>query len=151
MGNELGAGSAAGARLAMDAAALTAPALWAVGAAVLGAPPAQRALVGLFTTPDDVALLAELRQLLAIVMAMLLFDGLQTVLQGVVQARWGGPGLLASRARVQHWVAGAAGIPGAAGCGAGHRPAGCDAGYHACPGSRHLPRHALLAGVCLAR
>ena len=87
VGNELGAGSAAGARLAMDAAALTAPALWLAAAAVLGAPPAQRALVGLFTTPGDVALLAELRQLLAIVMAMLLFDGLQTVLQGVVQAR----------------------------------------------------------------
>ena len=90
VGNELGAGSAAGARLAMDAAALTAPALWLAAAAVLGAPAAQRALVGLFTTPGDVALLAELRQLLAIVMAMLLFDGLQTVLQGVVQAR---PGL----------------------------------------------------------
>lgn len=87
VGNELGAGSAAGARLAMDAAALTAPALWLAAAAVLGAPAAQRALVGLFTTPGDVALLAELRQLLAIVMAMLLFDGLQTVLQGVVQAR----------------------------------------------------------------
>ena len=61
VGNELGAGSAAGARLAMDAAALTAPALWLAAAAVLGAPAAQRALVGLFTTPGDVALLAESR------------------------------------------------------------------------------------------
>ncbi|KAK9842256.1 hypothetical protein WJX81_002908 [Elliptochloris bilobata] len=85
VGNELGAGSAAGAHLAMDAAALVAPALWLAAAAVLGAPAAQRALVGMFTTPGDEALLVQLRRLLAVVMVMLLFDGLQTVLQGVVQ------------------------------------------------------------------
>ncbi len=72
MGNELGAGSAAGARRAMGVAAIVAPALWAAEACVLGAPAAQRALVSLFAAPGDVALL---------------FDGLQTVLQGVVQAR----------------------------------------------------------------
>ncbi len=85
VGNELGAGSAEGARLAMDAAAVIAPVLWLAAAGVLGAPAAQRALVGLFTTPGDTALLAQLRTLLSIVLAMLLFDGLQTVLQGVVQ------------------------------------------------------------------
>jgi Na+-driven multidrug efflux pump len=87
VGNELGAGSAAGARRAMGVAAIVAPALWAAEACVLGAPAAQRALVSLFAAPGDVALLAQLRQLLEVVLAMLLFDGLQTVLQGVVQAR----------------------------------------------------------------
>lgn len=87
VGNELGAGSAAGARCAMGVAGIVAPALWAAEACVLGAPAAQRALVSLFAAPGDVALLAQLRQLLQVVLAMLLFDGLQTVLQGVVQAR----------------------------------------------------------------
>lgn len=87
MGNELGAGSAAGARLAMDTAAAAAPALWLAAAAVLGVPPAQRALVGLFTAGGDAALLEQLRRLLMVVLTMLLFDGIQTVLQGVVQAR----------------------------------------------------------------
>eukprot|EP00887_Chlorella_sp_A99_P006737 scaffold3.g6737.t1 len=94
VGNSLGAGRPARARLAALAAMLSAPATWVLVAALLVAPPSQRALLALFTDGTDVLLLARMRSLLGLVVVLELFDGLQargprgrrdgTVLSGIV-------------------------------------------------------------------
>ena len=56
-GNALGAGDAAGARLAALAAAVVAPLIWLVVATVLVWPVTQGWLLGLFTTGTDQLLL----------------------------------------------------------------------------------------------
>ena len=84
VGNALGGGDAEGARLAALAAALVAPAIWVVVAAVLTWPPSQAALLGLFTTGADELLLQRMRSLLYLVVVLELFDGAQTILSGII-------------------------------------------------------------------
>jgi MATE family multidrug resistance protein len=84
VGNALGAGSAAAARLAALSAAVMAPLVWVVVAAVLTWPVSQSALLSLFTTGADELLLQRMRSLLYLVVLLELFDGAQTVLSGII-------------------------------------------------------------------
>lgn len=87
MGNELGARRPRAARTAAAAALSMTPLLWAAIAVVLAEPHAQRLVLLLYLDGSDPALWRSLSQLLLIVAAVELFDGLQTVLGGVVQVR----------------------------------------------------------------
>ncbi len=78
MGNALGAGKAALARLAALAAGVSFPFLWVVVAVVLVTPACQRALLGLFSSGADELLLQRMRRLLMLVVVLELFDGGQT-------------------------------------------------------------------------
>ena len=84
MGNALGAGSAASARRAALAAAVGTPGTWLVVAVLLGTPATQGALLRLFTDGSDPLLLQRMRHLLYLVVLLELFDGIQTVLSGIV-------------------------------------------------------------------
>lgn len=78
MGNALGAGKVAAAKLAALAAACSAPFLWAIVALILVLPPSQRLLISLFTSGADELLLQRMRHLLYLVVILELFDGGQT-------------------------------------------------------------------------
>ena len=84
MGNALGAGRAAAARLAAWSAAACAPLVWVGVAAVLLVPASQRLILSLFTSGEDPVLLQKMRHLLYLVVVLELFDGVQTILSGVV-------------------------------------------------------------------
>jgi MATE family multidrug resistance protein len=78
VGNALGAGQPARAKLAAVAAVLSAPVIWVPVALILGLPPSQRLLIRLFTDGADQLLLQRMRGLLYIVVVLELFDGSQT-------------------------------------------------------------------------
>lgn len=61
------------------------PLLWAVIAVILAEPHLQRLVLLLYLDGSDAVLWRALTRLLLITAAMELFDGLQTVLGGVVQ------------------------------------------------------------------
>lgn len=84
VGNALGAGKAALARLSALSATAAAPLLWLAIAAVLLIPATQRMLIGLFTSGADEQLVAHMRGLIYIVVVLEFFDGAQTVMSGVV-------------------------------------------------------------------
>ncbi|KAL4431763.1 hypothetical protein ABPG77_002979 [Micractinium sp. CCAP 211/92] len=83
VGNGLGAGSAALAKRAALAAAITVPSFWSVFALVLTVPASQRAVIGLFTNESDGELLGKMQHLLRLLAVMLLFDMSQGVMSGV--------------------------------------------------------------------
>ncbi|KAI7842583.1 hypothetical protein COHA_003687 [Chlorella ohadii] len=84
VGNALGAGREAAARLAALASAIVAPLIWLVVAALLTWPVSQNWLLGLFTTGTDPLLLERMRSLLYLVVLLELFDGAQTILSGII-------------------------------------------------------------------
>ncbi|GAB4814513.1 hypothetical protein N2152v2_001559 [Parachlorella kessleri] len=84
VGNALGAGNAALAKLAALAACVSTPLVWMAAAAILLAHPSQHLLISLFTSGEDEMLLRRIRGLLHIVVVLLGFDGAQTVMSGVV-------------------------------------------------------------------
>lgn len=79
------AGSPARARAAAIAACSIAPLLWLAVAVLLTEPHCQRLLMLVFTNGDDPALAEHLRRLFVLVAVLVLFDGLQYVLTGIVQ------------------------------------------------------------------
>ncbi|KAK9815228.1 hypothetical protein WJX72_000308 [[Myrmecia] bisecta] len=85
VGNALGAGQAGQARLAANAAAVSTPLIWAVVAVILIEPHTQALLLSVFTNGQDAELLSRMRRLLYLVVVLELFDGAQTVMQGVIQ------------------------------------------------------------------
>lgn len=79
VGNALGAGRAAAAKLAALAAAASAPVLWVAVAVILVNPTCQHLLLALFTSKaGDELLLQRMRNLLYLVVVLELFDGAQT-------------------------------------------------------------------------
>ncbi|PNH12640.1 Multidrug and toxin extrusion protein 1 [Tetrabaena socialis] len=85
VGNMLGAGDGRAARTAALASALIGPLLWTAPAVLLLEPHCQAAVISVFTSSTDAALLGLLRPLMRLVAAVSLFDGVQTVLTGVVE------------------------------------------------------------------
>ncbi|CAL8463544.1 g3078 [Coccomyxa elongata] len=85
VGNELGAMRPKAARTAAAAGMTMAPLLWAVIAMILVEPHLQRLVLLLYLDGSDAVLWRALTRLLLITAAVELFDGLQTVLGGVVQ------------------------------------------------------------------
>lgn len=77
MGNGLGAGSAALAKLSAKAAAATVPLIWVVLASLLLVPASQRFVIGVFTSETDPGLLRTMHHLLNLLSLLLLFDGAQ--------------------------------------------------------------------------
>ena len=90
VGNELGAMRPKAARTAAVAGMTMAPLLWAVIAVILAEPHLQRLVLLLYLDGSDPVLWRALTRLLLITVAVELFDGLQTVLGGVVQVRRAG-------------------------------------------------------------
>ncbi|GFR42578.1 hypothetical protein Agub_g3505, partial [Astrephomene gubernaculifera] len=86
VGNMLGAGDGRAARTAALASSLVAPLLWGCTAApLLLEPHCRAAVISVFTSSRDAELLGLLRPLMALVAAVTLFDGTQTILTGVVE------------------------------------------------------------------
>ncbi|KAG2423423.1 hypothetical protein HXX76_015294 [Chlamydomonas incerta] len=85
VGNFLGAGDGRGARTAALASALMGPLLWVAPAVLLLEPHCRMAVISVFTSSHDPALLDMLTQLMLLVAAVNFFDGCQTILTGVVE------------------------------------------------------------------
>ncbi|GLI63431.1 hypothetical protein VaNZ11_006320 [Volvox africanus] len=92
VGNRLGAGDAGGAKLAAAGSLLIVPPAWGLAAVVLLVRPCQDAILALFATgqgpdaaDDPTALNGVLRHMFVIVAGLVLLDGIQTVLSGVIQ------------------------------------------------------------------
>lgn len=85
VGNCLGAGNAHGARTAALASALVGPLLWGASAVLLLEPHCRAGVIAVFTSSSDPELLRLLHWLLLLVAAVNLFDGVQTIMTGVIQ------------------------------------------------------------------
>ncbi|KAG2495434.1 hypothetical protein HYH03_006381 [Edaphochlamys debaryana] len=98
VGNRLGAGDPRGAKFAAAASVLVVPVAWGAAAAALIPARCQSAIIGLFVTPtsgssdpsgdpgsDPEVLIAVMRQMFVIVAGLVLVDGIQTILSGVIQ------------------------------------------------------------------
>jgi Na+-driven multidrug efflux pump len=82
VGNNLGANRPGAARLSAFTAVAVTPAIWVPLALVLTLPVTEDAIVSMFVRPEDAALRETLGNLLYIVAALELLDGLQTVMSG---------------------------------------------------------------------
>ncbi|GIL66766.1 hypothetical protein Vafri_20274 [Volvox africanus] len=93
VGNRLGAGDAGGAKLAAAGSLLIVPPAWGLAAVALLVRPCQNAILALFATGegpdaagDDPTVLNDvLRHMFVIVAGLVLLDGIQTVLSGIIQ------------------------------------------------------------------
>ncbi|GAX73141.1 hypothetical protein CEUSTIGMA_g594.t1 [Chlamydomonas eustigma] len=89
VGNQLGAGDPVGAQASAAAAVTVAPIAWLVAAVPLLYPPCQDLLIRAFSDPNegvDPRLHTCLAHMFQIVSLLILFDGVQTIMSGVVQA-----------------------------------------------------------------
>jgi MATE family multidrug resistance protein len=89
VGNHLGAGDAEGARASAAAAVAIAPCAWALAAPALLQPDCQALLIRMFSDPSqegDARLALCLRHMFELVALLILWDGVQTIMSGVVQA-----------------------------------------------------------------
>ncbi|GLC34146.1 hypothetical protein PLESTB_000842400 [Pleodorina starrii] len=85
VGNQLGAGNGRAARTAALASALIGPLLWSVPAVLLIEPHCRNAVISVFTNDRSPELMGMLGPLMLLVAAVNLFDGVQTILTGVVE------------------------------------------------------------------
>lgn len=91
-------GNPGGAKLAAAGSLLIVLPAWALAALVLLLPACQNVLIGLFVYPsqadtpgpDDMALEGVLRRMFVIVAGLVLLDGIQTVMSGIIQVGWQG-------------------------------------------------------------
>ena len=87
MGNALGAGNAAAAKLAVYASMAMVPPFWACTSFLLVEPHVQALVMHVFTNGSDKPLLAHMHKLLSGMAGMLLLDSWQLSLQGFLQVR----------------------------------------------------------------
>eukprot|EP00798_Chlamydomonas_sp_ICE-L_P007796 gene7796-990_t len=87
VGNRLGAGDAEGAQAATIAAVMVSPMAWSIAAVILLLPVSQRTIIQLFEAPgvDARELELVLSHLLNITALLVLLDGTQTIMSGVIQ------------------------------------------------------------------
>ncbi|EFJ52692.1 hypothetical protein VOLCADRAFT_115641 [Volvox carteri f. nagariensis] len=85
VGNKLGAGDGRGARTAAVASALVGPLLWSLPAVALIEPHCRDVVISVFTDDRNPRFMSILNPLMLLVAAVNLFDGMQTILTGVVE------------------------------------------------------------------
>ncbi|GIL46250.1 hypothetical protein Vafri_3278 [Volvox africanus] len=85
VGNNLGAGNGQGARTAAIASTLVGPLLWSLPALLLIEPHCRDTVISVFTDDRNPSLMSMLNPLMLLVAAVNLFDGVQTILTGVVE------------------------------------------------------------------